>query len=586
MGDNLYLSKIKTNVPGLDDLFHGGLRLPDVRDKRKMDGICIVIYGKRGVSKSDLAMQIMRGVDKFFKQNFPDGMKMTPRFFSMSHRLSELKKHYSGMEILDLVDVIKAPEAASEKGTVCKLCTYFKELKSFPSMPDSPLEGCRSEIFYSCPVCKMIRHGVLVYNTRLESLHWNVGSSSDMDNYFCSMSEEAIDTHQVFDHHKGENDEDLCEKTTVQLFKDIQEEVYQSVEKLSQENEHQPFSWSSCVIESFTAFSDDDLSRLPYADLMRKLRKAAAVSILVFDERGENLHLNADIILHMTKSVDPKTSYQYQEMHVVKSDCQPHVQGWHKYRNVYGLKIIVYPSIPYLLTSRFESDNAVTRLEHENLHYPKWFLQKFQSEFARGKEDLSTGDRAQRIAERLFSRCENTRLPIPYDKQNTAYTVKIMDSESEYDKLLEQVGEQLRHDDTTVAFFLLGKTEQAFRKMIAERNYAEQYLKDVHFWETTSAYVWPEIFASVVRQYLVRWKKVSSHHHLHIIVDDFGKIGLYPLMKNEPLLPFVLANICRNASALCGWDGNRRGIRITLSMLCTSSKGSYHQTLLQLRDNQ
>lgn len=589
MRNDLYLSKIRTNVPGFDDLFHGGLRLPDIRKDKQMDGICIVIYGERGVAKSDMAMQIMRGVDKFFKQNSPNGAKMPPRFCSLNHRESEWKKHFCGAEVVDMIDLIKAPEDYSQPDSTCKLCAYFNDLRSlrnaFPSTPDMTFDGCQCNAINSCPICKLIRHGIIVFNARSQSLHWNVGSHSDMDNYVSFMSDDAIDTSGIFRGKAEDTGEGLYEKTSLQLFNEMREEIYDAVEKLEKSSDDERyFYWSSCVMESFTDFSDDDLERLPYSDLMRKLRKAAAVSILVFDERGEKLHLNADIILHMTKSVDPKTSYQYQEMHIVKSDCQPHVQGWHKYRTVYGMKIIVYPSIPYLLQTRFEIDNAVARLEHESLRYPQWLMQKFQTEFVISKDDGNTGDRALRSIAAVLSNREGAITP--YDEKNTTSLVQLIESDADCDKLYAQIDEQVHKEDTTVAVFLFGKSDQEFRKRIGERNYPENCLKDIHYWEATSAYLWPEYFASVVRRYIARWKNCSHHHHLHIIVDDFGKVGLYPLMNNEPLLPFALANICRNATALRGWEGNSRGIHITLSMLCTNKQCNYYQTLFLLKDNQ
>ena len=65
-----YTHKIETRVQGLDDLFYGGLRLPDTsKQDGKMDGIVIVIYGKNGVGKTNLSMQIMRGVHKSLSNN-------------------------------------------------------------------------------------------------------------------------------------------------------------------------------------------------------------------------------------------------------------------------------------------------------------------------------------------------------------------------------------------------------------------------------------------------------------------------------------------------------------------------------------
>ena len=91
----LNISKISTGVPGFDDLFYGGLRLPGWKnDGNIRDGICIVIYGDRGISKSDLAMQIMRGVDEYFQKLYGKDSKMSPRYRTLNHRESELRKKY------------------------------------------------------------------------------------------------------------------------------------------------------------------------------------------------------------------------------------------------------------------------------------------------------------------------------------------------------------------------------------------------------------------------------------------------------------------------------------------------------------
>lgn len=581
--NDLSLSKIKTGVPGFDDLFHGGLRLPNNEQK---DGICMVIYGERGVSKSDLALQIMRGVDRYFKTHPNVNLEMSPRFCSLTHREVELEKHYRGAEVVDMLDVIKA----SDKTSACRLCDYFKDLESLRNM-SVRADECGSEVIHECPVCKLVKHGVIVYNSRSQSLHWNVGSMSDEENVVSLMSKEAVDVTGIFRRAEQEESKELYEKTPLQVLNDMREEVYNVVCKQeeqksnpSKQNEETTshFTWSACVIEGFTAFKDDELERLPYADLIRLLRKSAAVSILVFDERGGDLHLNADIILHMSKGEASQSAYQYQQMHIVKSDCQPHVRGWHKYRTVYGMKLIVYPSIQYLLMPRFEIDNAVPQLEHESLLYPQSLLQKFQSECVIN----ATGpirECAPEVMRSIFMGKKGAG--VPFDRDNSTTSVVMVEGEVEYDRLYTRIWEQLSGDDTTLAVFLLGKTEQFFRQFINERQYTGDVLRSLHYWEVTSAYIWPEMFASVVKQYISRWKNSSRHHHLHIVLDDFANIGLYPLMNREPLLPYALANICRNATALRGFEGNDRGVRITLSMVCSSDKNTYFQTLCQLREN-
>lgn len=586
MRNDLYLSKIKTYVPGLDDLFYGGLRLPDIRKDKQMDGICIVLYGERGVSKSDLALQIMRGVDRFLKYNADGSNKLKPRFCSLNHRESEWHIHYRGAEVVDMIDMVKAPDDTIDFNFKCKLCSYFKDLRQlhnyFNPLPGLKDGGCDGDTIKECIVCKMIRHGIVIYNTRSRSLHWNVGSMSDKENYIASMEEDSIETADIFNNFQEGSGEGLYEQSPLQILNDMREEVYDAVEKLGEiRDKNRYFYWSSCVIESFTAFSDEDLSRLPYADLIRKLRKASAVSILVFDERGANLHLNADIIIHMRKNVDPKSSYQYQELHIVKSDCQPHVQGWHKFRTVNGLKDVVYPSIPHLLMTRFEIDNAVPRLEFEDMRFPQWLLKKFQTTFASFQKDMNDFDLEQRALSSILSGKSDGG--VPYDESFSTMSIEVVETRESYDQLFASIDRQLYDSDTTVSFFLLGKSEQTFRKQVWERNYSVSELKNLHFWEATSAYVWPEIFASVIKHYVNRWKQNSTHKHLHIVVDDFACVDLYPLMEHEPLLPLALVNICQNEIPPRTYEQVNRDVRITLTMVCTSSEGDYYKTLCQLK---
>lgn len=586
MRNDIYLSKIKTYVPGLDDLFYGGLRLPDIWKDKQMDGICIVLYGERGVSKSDLALQIMRGVDRFLKSNADGSNKLKPRFCSLNHRESEWNIHYRCAEIVDMIDMVKAPDDTIAPDFKCKLCSYFKDIRQlhnyFNPLPSLKDDGCDGDTLKECIVCKMIRHGIVIFNTRSRSLHWNVGSMSDKENYIASMKEDAIETSNIFNNFQENGEKDLYGQSPLQILNDMREEVYNAVEKLGTiRDKNRYFYWSSCVIESFTAFSDDDLLRLPYADLLRKLRKASAVSILVFDERGADLHLNADIIIHMRKNIDQKSSYQYQELHIVKSDCQPHVQGWHKYRTVNGLKNVIYPSITHLLMTRFEIDNAVPRLEFEDLRYPQWLLKKFQTTFATFQKNLSEFDLEQRVLSSILS--EKNDGGIPYEESFSTMSIEVVDTREAYDQLFARIDSQLNDNETTVSFFLLGKSEQSFRKQVRERNYSLEKLRNLHFWETTSAYIWPEIFASVVKHYVNRWKQISSHRHLHIVVDDFACIGLYPLMEHEPLLPLALVNICQNAIPPRTYEQVNRDIQISLTMVCSSAEGDYYRTLCQLK---
>ncbi len=580
--DSLFLSKIKTEVPGFDDLFYGGLRLPN---NEQQDGLCIVIYGERGVSKSDLALQIMRGVNRYFKSSANNAIGTSPRFCSLTHRESELEKHYRGAEVVDMLDVIKTPEESLRPESRCRLCACFNELgrvwNNLPAKQDSS-RGCGCEDIEKCAVCKLIRHGVIVYNSRSQSLHWNVGSVSDEDNLLSHMSDEAIGVSGIFRKQTQEETGEFYEKTPLQVLNDMREEVYNIVKESEEgvKTVTKKHKRSACVIEGFNAFNDDDLMRLPYADIIRLLRKLYAVSILVFDKRGGDLHLSADVIIHMRNRIDARTFYQFQELYIVKSDCQPHVRGWHKYRTIYGMKIVVYPSIPYLLMSRYETDDAVTRLEHESLLYPQPLLHKFQSEVILESKNKDFGEYAVSIMNAIFTGRKGEGNP--YDSGNSTVSLYMVENKNDYDQLYAQVHKQISEEKTLLAVFLLGKTEQGFRKTVKEWQYQRESLRNIHCWEVSSAYIWPEVFASVVKQYIMRWKRSPLRQHLHIIVDDFANIGLYPLMNNEPLLPCALAMICKNATTVRERGSSDRPVQITLSMVCSSRQSPYYQPLCQL----
>ena len=589
--NELDISKIRTGVPGFDDLFYGGLRLPGWKEKNHRDGICIVIYGDRGISKSDLAMQIMRGVNEYFAKLYGPENRMAPKYQTLNHRESELKKKYIGLEVVGMIDDIKLPDVKPGSIHACRLCHYFPNLRvrlnGLVSTCTPQLQTCGVEEIKKCLICKLLRHEIVNYSDRSQSIHWTYGDVSDSKNLLDNLKDDVIDTGDIFEKDKDEDvSSNNYQSIPYRRFKFFQKQVSTAAEELDRRVNQSDtigtdFKWSSYVIEGFTAFRDDELLRLPFTDLILKLRKTSAVSILVLDERGDRPHLNADIIIHMRYNTDIQAKYTYYELLIEKSDLQQHVHGWHKYRIMRDLSVKIYPSMHSLLTRRFSSDNAVLRLEQDNMRYPQSLLHCFQNKCARfGDEDPINF--ANIIKDAINDKSNKA---IPYSSDNNKCKIELVDEQS-YQELYTSIKHQTSNDNTTVAVFLLGKTEQHFRQFIQNHNFTESELKNLHYWETSLGCIWAEEYTSIIKEYIYRWKSLSKHRFLHIVIDDIANINLYPLIYRERLFIPVIANICKNASILQGYDENKRGISIQVSLVCTNNDIPQYKIIEQIVINQ
>lgn len=571
--NSLFVSKISTGVLGFDDLFYGGLRLPGTNADR--GGICIVIYGDRGISKSDLALQIMYGIDSRIEEFL--GSKMQARYFTVNHRESEMKKKYLGLKVLETLNGIKYGNPKDKEESSCLLCQWFPMLKqvcgdlvAFDG--EKPCQGVKLE---QCNVCKLIRHEIINYNDRSETLHWTVGNVSDSTNLIARLDESQISTDGVFyeDEYSRVLDKGSYQSSALQKFKRIQNEVFKS----AQEKRSKAFEYSCVVIEGFTAFDTDELKRLPFDDVISKLRATSAVSVLVFDQRGGELHLDGDIIIQMRKRFDPVLKYMYHELHVEKSDLQQHVYGWQKYKKRRDLSVEIYPSIHSLLLKRFATSNAILRLEQDDMRYPQSLLHRFQ--FLSAEESGEAKDFAESLIAGILEK-KRGQFSV-YDENNYRTEVDMVDS-SNYDKLYsETVLQQLKDGEHTVAVFLLGKTERQLRKMLDGYGYSAKELRNLHYWEVGLGCIWPEEFVSIVKRYISRWTIMSEKQHLHLIVDDFANINLFPLMERERLFVPALVSVCQNATFASKTYDKRGKFDVQLSMVCTSSLSSHNRIIGQ-----
>ena len=565
---DLEVSKIVTKVPGFDDLFHGGLRLPSFNDDSDRNGICIAIYGNRGIGKADLAMQIMRGVNEFLKNNI--NASITPRYRTLNHRESELKKKYVGLEAARMINEIKLPNLKEEQK--CRICSYFpklkEELSSLIYSTGTCLSDCAEEKINKCIICKLIRHEVINYSDNSQTLNWTYGGMSDSTNLIDRLDAKAIPTDEIFDNNTHENNG--YRSVAYVLFKEIQKELSDVVnsskdKENSEKVDRNSFHWSSYVVEGFAAFSDDELYRLPFNDLINNLRRTSAVSVLVLDDRGKNLHLNADVIIQMQPTIDEELQYMYYQLQVVKSDLQPHVHGWHKYRKMRDLSVKIFPSVHSLLLKRFSTDNAVLRLEQHNLCYSQSLRDAFQYKCARSEGELT--DCAPEIIRSILAEKENKN--IVYSADNSPYRIELIETDSDYESFMNRVVSAVKEKDTTIAFFLLGKTKQNLRRRLSGYYLRGSDLENIRYWELSLGCIFTEEFVSIMREYINRWIANSEHKTLHLVFDDFANINLFPLMAREPQLIATIVNVCKNSVICRGYENNRRGVNLKISFVCS-----------------
>ena len=124
--------------------------------------------------------------------------------------------------------------------------------------------------------------------------------------------------------------------------------------------------YSPCiVIDGFAQLHTDELERLSFPHIEKVLRRLSMVSILVFDERANNITCNADIVIDMRKKEYADEDYAFHELQISKSVFQPAAFGWHKYK-IRNCGIEVYPSIHRLLQRRNYMSKILTHT-HANI---------------------------------------------------------------------------------------------------------------------------------------------------------------------------------------------------------------------------
>lgn len=571
--DNKYLSKIGTGVAGLDELFYDGLRLPNPKQPNvNMNGIVLVIYGERGTAKNSLAMQIMRGVHHSLVTKGLHTNTERPLYCTLRHRIEEVERVYRSQVVMEEMDAIKLPNSM---GT-CRLCDFF-------DVPEKGKERCKKNTenkknIERCRFVEMIRSEIGVFNPRLESLHINSPDSSNENNYYQDIKDGAIVIEEIVENEKiVDNAEcsflkvatgpgylpdalmalNMVRKRIKKERKTLEDEAKESK---SPNGKAPVFGRSSVVIEGFSILEDSVLKQIPYNDLIDDLRKLSAVSILVFDEGYCDLEIKADIVINMRITEDVEFRYQYRDLQIEKSDLQPRIRGRHRYSTNHDTLVRVYPNMWTLLSNRFSKENAVSRMWQSEMFHSKSLCSFGISQIQEGKININNPD--ENIVDAYIGLRKKW-----HRKEKRTYDKKYSIIQINMGKSLDRVNVG---DETSVLYVLFGKTSQDVRKHISELGIRQKDLYRIHCWLVDSAFLWPEVFTSIIQQYIKLWVQNGKEKHLHIIFDDITYVNQYPFLEREKMLVPAIVNVCKRMVGVTGYVSEERTIDIELSFICSN----------------
>ena len=396
---NNYVNKLKTGISGLDNLFYNGIQLQPIMgqkenvsseseqegtSRQKSEGIIIVIRGSRGIHKMQLAMQMFQGLTREIRDQIQDECPEPPKFFSLNKSNDNLQDMY--LDLLMGKEINKAVRE-SISGSIrwnnqllsshlFRTDTNFRDRTSAESWQYVPSDFFEHTDKYIC-------NRSIYYNSRTNALHFRREEEGDDNNniLFERTSNSLIDYADkkdwpkemedmkkdffevVFNEHEtADKDEAYYAETALQKFHKI-------LSVLENVKNNEPPVNPCIVIDGFSLFTNEELRTLPLNHLIKTLRKRCLVSILVFDDRCNNISYDADIVIDMRRSTDAACEYTFHELQISKSVFQPTVLGWHQYKlRPHGIE--VFPSLHRVMQRRnylsYIADNTTQSIMDES----------------------------------------------------------------------------------------------------------------------------------------------------------------------------------------------------------------------------
>ena len=212
------MKKIKTNVPGLDPLLHGGLQIDNMTGPASGDSqnsLVIVLRGKKGAYKHIFAMQLMHGIARSLGKRHK-GRDPQALYFSINKNTEKLNDSYIDFLIADWLDFITRESHKETLGFGPRdpeNTIRDDKRKTYELLFDSKLqkkgvyeelEAERERMFkeYDGQIIDFISDNILTYNPRTNSLHfrrpymgdgprnlWAVRNHDTIDDYLRDMEQ-------------------------------------------------------------------------------------------------------------------------------------------------------------------------------------------------------------------------------------------------------------------------------------------------------------------------------------------------------------------------------------------------------------
>ena len=367
------IKKLPTGISGLDQLFYEGIQLHNNSDKND-NGIVIAIYGKKGVHKTIFGLQLMHGLAKsLYNAGFKKDLK--PKFYSFNKGDDDLSNMYLDMVIAQEIEkiirdniTVDNPHEKPWLSNTFASCLFKTDV---PPQMFSSNGGPQKPCDLTSSIDKYISERIVYYNTRTKALHFKHTDTTDSTvnllykRKYNSVAEyyenEAFSSNQ-YDNADIFRDNFInitfwgsnAEKGTVYSKKTSNlrcQEVIETLDKDVHNRNDYPYVCPVVLLDGFSDICDENLRNISYTKLVDTIRKIAPVSILVFDERFDNIKCDADVIIKMRDNVDDYEEYAYLELSIVKSLFQPVAFGWHQYKKR-NFGIEVFPSLHRILQKR------------------------------------------------------------------------------------------------------------------------------------------------------------------------------------------------------------------------------------------
>lgn len=482
--------KVPTGVCGLDSLFYGGLQLQNFCDhtktqenlsKNEEKGLIIMLRGARGINKMRLAMQMLHGISKsIYSMHGFSQYASVPYFFSLNKTKEDMSDLFLDYLITRQIDVIIRQNASGENAA-WKYDILAKSLFNTDGCSEQCGQNNNHSAYlpsdYRTCLDKYLCNRTIYYNNRTNALHFLREYEGDNDdNLLFHRRSDDLTVYweenkknlnplplemqdDFFDVRFNENppgdkffdcDNSMYPYSADQKFKKILESLEniemanelkreKAKEKNKEANSQQAWTeqYSPCiVIDGFAQLSTNELQRLYFPHIEKVLRRLSMVSILVFDERANNISCNADIIIDMRKKEYVEEDYAFHELQISKSVFQPAAFGWHKYKER-NCGIEVYPSIHRLLQRRNYMSKILTHthvgiLDESYEQFMKTEVMRFRNIAGPdlSYETYRTGknDREMDLLKEMYRKRKETHMRLTSDIIPKGYATEVLEA--------------------------------------------------------------------------------------------------------------------------------------------------------------